>query len=142
MLHLQDLVKQSERTAMVMLNERLPLFFNAPCNLEVTYHVDSKDDYFLINLKVHGELNLICQRCMQEFQYPYDNSTEVAVCRNDKRAEELLEFYECIVAPTLQVSLEELIIDEMHLYAPQFHPDMNDCGSEINQILSSKYDTY
>ena len=135
MFYLQEMAKQGQRSKSVTLSERLPDFITSPCNLQVSYHVEEKDGIYLIHLHVMGMLSLQCQRCLDEFNYHYDNNTVIAVCRDDARAEQLLEHYECIVAPDLQVSLDDLVIDELHLYAPQFHPDVNDCKSEINQFL-------
>ncbi len=142
MLHLQDLTKQGQHTKSLVLNERLPNFLSAPCELTVTYHVEYKDKFYLIHLNVSGDLNIFCQRCMQEFTFHYDNKTELAVCRNDERAEQLLEHYECIVSETGQVSLEDMVIDELHLYVPIFHPQITDCDTEINEILNTKNETY
>jgi uncharacterized protein len=136
MLYLQELAKQGQQSKTVTLTERVPHFIATPCELNVNYHVETREDFYLINLEVRGELTLLCQRCMDDFNYSYENNTIIAVCRDDARAEQLLERYECIVASNLQVSLEDLIIDELHLYAPQFHPEIEDCGNEINQFLT------
>jgi uncharacterized protein len=138
MLHLQDLAKQEQHTKEITLKERLPQFVTVPCTLNVRYHVEAKDDYYLIHLHVEGALHLQCQRCLDEFDYHYDNNTLIAACKSDERAEELLEHYECIVSPTFQITLDDLIIDELHLYAPQFHPELTDCSSAITQFLTGK----
>ncbi len=142
MLHLPELVKQGQHVKLLTVNERLPVFLIAPCQLTVSYHVEAKDDYYLIHLKVSGNVTSVCQRCMQEFPTSYENHTIIAVCRSDERAEQLLELYECIVSSNWQVDLGELVVDELHLYAPQFHPDINDCDSEINQFLTGKNESY
>lgn len=142
MLHLQELVKQDQQTQVVVVNDRLPDFLGAPCQLEVNYRVEMEDDFYLIHLRTTGVLQIICQRCMDGFPFSYDNETTIAVCRNDERAEQLLERYECIVSSTWSVDLLELIVDELHLYAPLFHPENNDCGSEINKILTGKMESY
>ena len=138
MLHLQELAKQGQQIETVTINERLPGFLHTPCELKVTYQVEAEDNFYLMHLRTIGELNILCQRCMQEFNFLYDNQTLIAVCRSDERAEQLLELYECIVSTNWQVDLLELIIDELHLYAPQVHPEIDDCDSEINKILTGK----
>lgn len=142
MLHLQDLVKQAPQSKKVTINERLPDYIIGPCHLDVQYYVEAKDDFYLIHLSVAGELVISCQRCMEEFNFSYDNQTVIAACRSDDRAEQLLEHYECIVTPNWQVELNDLIIDELYLYVPLFHPEIGDCDSEINQILTGKNETY
>lgn len=142
MLHLQEVVKQGQQIRTVILRDRLPNFLAAPCQLHVEYQVEAKEDLYIIYLHVEGELHIQCQRCLDEFNFPYDNKTVVAVCRNDERAEQVLEHYECIVSENLQVSLEDVLIDELHLYAPQFHSEISDCSSEINQFLTGKSESY
>jgi uncharacterized protein len=138
MLHLSEIAKQGQQTRVVRVEERLPVFLTSPCHMNVTFHIEAKDDFYLIYLKAAGNLNIVCQRCMQEFCFPYDNETIIAVCRSDERAEQLLAQYECIVSSNGSLDLNDLVIDELHLYAPQFHPDLADCGDEINQILTTK----
>lgn len=136
MLNLQEMVKQGQQTITITLTERLPSFINSSCQLNVTYRVESVNDFYLIHLHVQGLLPIYCQRCLDQFNFAYDNTTKVAVCRTEDRAEQILPEYECFVAANFQVSLEELLIDELHLYAPQFHPAISDCNAEINQILT------
>lgn len=142
MFHIQEMVKYGQQTKTVTVSERLPHFITVPCTLEVSYWVEAIEDFYLIHLHVHGALQLQCQRCLDEFNYAYDNNTTIAICRDEERAEKLLEQYECIVSPIFQVDLDDLIIDELHLYAPQFHPEITDCRSEINQFLTEKNDSY
>ena len=142
MLHLHNLAKQGEFSKVLTINERLPSFLPAPCNLDVNYKVELKDKYFLVRLNVVADLTIACQRCMNDFVFHYDNETEIAVCRNDERAEQLLEQYECIVAANDQVELEDLVIDELHLYVPIFHPVIDDCDNEVNRFLTEKNETY
>ena len=120
MLHLPELAKQGQQTKVIIIEERLPGFLIPPCHLNATFYTEPKDDFYLIYLMVTGALNIICQRCMQEFCLPYNNETNIAVCPNDERAEQILPHYECIVSSNWYVDLNELIIDELHLYAPQY----------------------
>ena len=138
MLNLQEEVNQGQKAKTITLNERLPAFLTAPCHLNITYQVESKDNYYLMHVHVQGLLNLQCQRCLDEYNFPYDNNTVIAVCRDDERAEQLLENYECVVSANFQISLEDLVTDELHLYVPPFHPEINECSSEINKFLAGK----
>lgn len=142
MLRLNDLAKQQSQTHHLVVSDDLPVSLKGPCALDVSYRVEAQNDIYLIHLRVVGDLTAICQRCMHEYPLSYDNQTVIAVCRSDARAEELLEEYECIVASNWQVSLDELIHDELHLYVPEFHPDFNACDDEINQFLTEKNESY
>ena len=41
----------------------------------LTYQVEAKEDLYIIYLHVEGELHIQCQRCLDEFNFPYDNKT-------------------------------------------------------------------
>lgn len=138
MLHLQELSKQGEQSEVVTIDSRLPQSIAGSCQLHVTYSLTTEDDYFLLRMHVVGTLQCVCQRCLQEYSYDYDNITVLAICRSEDRAEELLDQYETIVVSHNQVKLSELITDELHLYVPEFHPDLQDCCGEVMQILSEK----
>ncbi len=142
MLYLQELAKQGLQSKQIKLDERLPSFLVAPCDLIINYKTEPKEDFYLIHIEVSGELTIICQRCLNEFKLQYNNPTTIAVARNDARAEQLLEHYECIVSPNFQVSIDDLVIDELHLYVPQFHEETKDCSEEINQFLTEKTESY
>lgn len=142
MLYLQELAKHGSQNQQLTLKERLPSFLASPCHVNVTFQVEPKEDFYLINLEVSGELVVTCQRCMNEFNLMYNNPTTIAVTRNDERAEQLLEHYECIVSMNYQVNLDDLIIDELHLYVPQFHEETKDCDGDVNQILTEKTESY
>lgn len=142
MLYLQELSKQGLQKQTITLSERLPKFLMGPCQLETGYEVKALEDFYLIHLHVKGLLSLQCQRCLDEFDFPYDNQTVIAVCHNDERAEQILDRYESVVSSNYQLSLEEVLIDELHLYLPQFHLKTSDCSSEINQILAGKNEFY
>lgn len=140
MLYLHDLAKQNQQVQTVSLNERLPSFIIPPCSVQIAYSVQAEHDFYLLQLHVQGKLHSVCQRCLGEFDSHYDNSTQIAVCSTDARAEKLLEHYECIVAPNMKIDLYELVTDELHLYALQFHPDSKDCDSAAQAILKGEAD--
>lgn len=142
MLYLQELAKQGVQQEQLTVAERLPHFIVAPCQLEVVYNVEAKEDFYLIHLKVQGALTCICQRCLHEVQLSYENPTTIAVARNDERAEQLLGQYECVVSSNWQVNLDDLVADDLHLYAPQFHLETKDCDQEINEFLIRNEESY
>ncbi len=137
MLSLREL-GQEKSTREFLIRERLPSFLTSPCHLSVDYYAEKRDQVFLLHLQLCGELTVICQRCMEEFPYHYEQKIVLAVCRDEERAEQLMEHYETVVAQEDVVNLEELVVDELHLSAPQFHQEMSDCGHDVNQILVRK----
>lgn len=136
MLNLHDLVKQDAQNKIFTLSDRLPHYLSSPCEVTARYQATIEDNFYLLELQVSGAFTVTCQRCMEDYNLPYDNMTKLAICRTDERAEQLLEHYECVVSNNGFIELEELIIDELHLYIPHFHPEISDCSSEVNQFLT------
>lgn len=136
MLYLYELSGLPPRTETLLISEYRPGFLPHPSEVEATYEVEDKIDYFLIRLSVRGDLIVLCQRCMQEFTLAYDNSTVIAVCPTEERAERIQAQYDCIVANKGTVVLEDIVRDDLHLYLPPSHPDSNDCDKEALQNLT------
>jgi len=118
------------------LTERLPSRIAAPAILDCSFSIEPRDRYYLFTLEVKGEICLTCQRCMQEFNEFYLNKTILAISNSDEQGEKLMESYEFIVATNNQIDLDELVTDELILYTPEFHADINDCDHEIDQFFS------
>lgn len=141
MLDLQELSKLDEQHKKVVLDERLPSFLKSPCEIDTSYKADFIEDFYLLHLSVKGNLKIICQRCLEDFNFEYNNQLNLAICPSEERAQELFEHYESIVSVNKKVNLQELIIDELHLYVPVFHPEIQDCNEEITQLLTGKADS-
>jgi uncharacterized protein len=129
--------KARQQNTTVELKERLPAHIVLPCQVACQFVVKSFYRYYLITLKADSILTLICQRCLKEFTYHYRNQTELAVCDSDKMAEQLMDQYECIVSPNELVDLNELLTDELHLYGPEFHPQVSDCNNEVSRFINT-----
>lgn len=131
-LNLKELVNKPEKgTSTIEIKERLPFHIEHPCTVQVTYSVESIDDFYLIHLNTEASLRITCLRCMQAGVIPYQNTSAIAVCSNDARAEQLLADYECLVSPSFLIDLTETLTDELHLYSPQFHLDYRECGVDF-----------
>lgn len=136
MLRLHELAKQGQHSKKIVITECLPFFLQSPCEVQATYLAEATEDYYVLQMRVAGDVTVICQRCAHEFKLNYDNATTLAVCKTEARAEQLQEMFECIVSADGLVDLDDLIRDDLHLYAPQSHPDSNDCDKEVIQILT------
>jgi len=124
--------KQVKSEHIVMhINDRLPVFIHSPCELACEFKVEAHRNYYLLVLNVKGELNLTCQRCMEDFQYAYHNQSQLAVCVSDEVAETLMSSYECILSDENEVNLVDIITDELHLYCPERHEDLTMCHALI-----------
>lgn len=138
---LKTLSRQNNpETVAIKLQERLPEHIVGPCDLSCTFQVEHYDSYFLLTLHVNGILTVICQRCLQSFQYNYENESKVAICVNDATAEMLMEQFECIVASDSQVDLMDILTDELYLFTTEKHPNIADCDAKISQLISNEDD--
>lgn len=120
------------------INQRLPSYLKPPCILQCQYHVEKRDNYYLLTLNVSGELTVTCQRCLQEFTYPYSNETQIAICSSEQQADELMAYYECLVSAIPEVDIDELVTDELHLYVPESHSDTTLCDPTIAAFIATK----
>lgn len=121
----------------VTLSERLPLHIVSDCELCCDYFVKQTPDYTLLTLDVTGILPICCMRCCEIFQFNYENHTEIALCRDEETAESWMDTYDCIVYNQDEVDLIPILTDELHLYAPEKHPNPIDCHSKIQFPLEN-----
>ncbi len=108
----------------ITIQERLPRHVESVGPLTCQYQLESVDQYYLLTLRVSGELDIVCQRCAGLFRHEHVNETNLAVCANDTIAERLMEHFECIVACNNQIDLVEIVTDDLHLFLPEKHIDM------------------
>lgn len=135
---LQTAAKHGLNTSIkLMIEERLPLHVASPCNLNCEYSVENLGDYYILNLKVEGLIPINCQRCLDEFKYQYDNSTRLAVCRDEETAEKLMNSYECIVVQGHFVDMTSIVTDELHLYSIDRHLNEADCDVGVSGIIET-----
>jgi uncharacterized protein len=115
----------------ITVSERLPYHIVSDCTLNCDYFVRAFADYYVLTLEVSGIIPIHCLRCLEVFKYNYSNHTELALCRDEAMAENLMESYECIVCNQDEADLACILTDELHLYVPEKHPDLIDCNHEI-----------
>jgi uncharacterized protein len=117
------------------LTARLPAHISKVNPVVCEYEVTAQDNYYLVRMKVNGELELLCQRCLQNFSYPYQSEMEIAVCESDSMAEKLLERFETIVERSFIIDLEEIVTDELYLSVPERHVNEEDCDKEVSKYI-------
>jgi uncharacterized protein len=117
------------------LSERLPSHIISDCTLDCHYVVQRLPDYYILSLDVSGSITIQCQRCLASFDYAYVNHTEIVVCRDEQTAEIMMDKYECVVSPTLEVDLAAIVTDELHLYAPEKHSELIECTGDFDSSL-------
>lgn len=137
-INLRKAANQGPQTLTLTLNERLPSYIQPPVGMACTYTIEARDNYYLVDLTVSGEVTVTCQRCLKPFIYHYTNPITIAVCGSETVAEKLLTAYESIVATDNQIDLNNVIIDELHLSCPESHEDSADCDPEIAAYIHAE----
>ncbi len=136
---LKTLAKQAEPSQMTLtLSERLPSFIHAPCLMACEFQVDKRSNYYHLSLSVHGKATVICQRCLAEFEYEYDQESQLALCLDDQVAEKMMSSMDCIVHPEDDLDLVSIVTDELHLFCPEKHEDPHDCDDATRRYLQSQ----
>ncbi len=118
---------------MLHIQHRLPYFILTPCDLSCHFQVMAHGNYDLLSTEVGGKLQIICQRCLEPFEYAYHHVNELVICRTDAEAARYMTSFDCIVSQTGEVDLLEIITDELHLCGHEKHEDMALC----QQVLAS-----
>ena len=116
-----------EQQHRVVLTDRLPFFIEAPCEIACHYRLQQEKGYYLLFMEISGQLASVCQRCLARFVDTYTHSAIIALCDTEEIAANLMSEYECVVATNGKVDLDDLILDELHLSAPQKHLDPTQC---------------
>lgn len=114
----------------LVINERVPFYVKKVDIESVYYTVQRFKEYYLLTLEVNAELKIECQRCMHDFDYKYNNVNNLAVCRSDEIAEKLMSEHEPLVSPTNEIDLVEIITDDLHLFCPEIHDNLDECIGE------------
>ena len=131
-------LKPSEQRQDILLEQRLPVFIKVPCQVACHYQLQKEAGYFLLHMQVRGVLTIVCQRCLGEFIHDYSNATVIALCFLEETADKLMSAYECSVIENGEVDLNDLVLDELHLYAPQKHADVSHCCPLATNYLGIK----
>ncbi|RUQ81885.1 YceD family protein [Legionella septentrionalis] len=133
---LKTLAKEANAQSFaIRLDHRLPPHVDGVCQLVCDIQVEERNDYYLLSLQARGDVRIICQRCLTAFPFLYENQTQIAICSQDEIAERLMEQYECIVLPGSQVDLTEILIDDLYLFTPEKHENLEDCDVETRSFI-------
>ena len=98
----------------------------------VSGHVHfSRDSGFAVaELKMSGTATLQCQRCMESMVVPVDTGTRVALLSSEADAGRAPDDLEPVLAPGGQISVADLVEEELMLYLPIVprHEGESECG--------------
>ncbi len=92
--------------------------------------VDEQGIYFVVG-RVHGALEVICQRCLGPLRLPFDLTARQGLARTEAEADRLPEGYEPLLVPASGLVLADWVEDELLLALPQFprHDDLRECAA-------------
>ena len=121
----------------ILLDERLPAYINKPVNIQFDYEIEHLPDYYLLKLEEQANIELICQRCSDIWQYDYSNTHEIAVFNNDKNVEIYASSLDVIVCPDLILDIKEILLDNMHLFVPEKHEYVDQCNQDQLKLFSN-----
>ncbi|MFY7698074.1 MAG: YceD family protein [Legionella sp.] len=123
----------------IKLSQRLPPHVLAASDVTCSYSIESKDRYYLLEIHAQGNVDILCQRCLQSFSYGYNTTHAFAVCESDDYAHDLMNQYDPIVTANFQVDLVDVLTDNLYLFIPEKHTDITDCGSDVTSLIGQKY---
>lgn len=119
----------------VVMDERMPAHIAHAFELKCQFDVESKGDFYLLKIIEDASLPIICQRCSQEFQQDYHLETELAVCPNEQIAEKYQSLYDVIVAQDYLIDLKDILIDNLYLFSPQSHENIENCDQTQLKLM-------
>lgn len=128
---LKTYVKQATPTqTTITVHERLPTWIESPCIIECTFQVTPGRGYYLLNLTMDATLHITCQRCLSTVDYHHHHHTELALCFKEEKADQLMALYDCMVIDQDELKLEDILADELHLFAPEIPHELDVCHVE------------
>jgi uncharacterized protein len=85
--------------------------------------------------QIKTEVTLICQRCMNEMQFPIELELHLAFVRSEAEMDRLPEAYEASLVEEAPVMLSDIIEDEILLVLPAIprHPDES-CAEGLDNL--------
>jgi uncharacterized protein len=114
----------------ITLNNRLPSWVQSPCQINCTIKITSCGNFYLLNLTMDAVLHITCQRCLSTVHSPFHHTTELALCFNEEKANDLMTMYDTVVVESDELNLDDLLTDELHLFAPEIPHEIEVCHIE------------
>jgi uncharacterized protein len=91
-------------------------------------------------VEVSGSVPLVCQRCLGLMSWPIDGAAQVALIPAESQADEVPEHLEPVWAPGGQISLRDLVEEELLLGLPivPLHEDTSVCVPTAVPVASDE----
>lgn len=138
-INLKDIFRQGgTQQVFAEIKTRLPAHINGPCRLTCVIEVTEYEGDYLLKLSVDGELTIICQRCLEPFSTHYHHEAQFAIGSQTGGADRPEGPFERMIAKPHQIDLIEILTDDLHLFTPEKHADLEQCDDEMKQFLQGK----
>ena len=117
------------------LDERLPSWIEAPCELNVVLTVTENADHFNLKFRVTGTLLICCQRCLTRVEYAYQHDNALIVLRSEATLARYSLAADCVVAASGEIDLCDIVTDELHLYSPEIPHAFEQCDMMHSDLV-------
>ncbi|NBX84093.1 MAG: metal-binding protein [Gammaproteobacteria bacterium] len=114
----------------VILEDRLPSFVIEPIEMTFSYEVEKEGPLNLLTIHEKAYPKIQCQRCMEECSQPFEHTSQIAICSSDEIAQQYQSSYDLIVASDFILEINDILIDDLHLYLPNFHKKIDQCHAK------------
>jgi uncharacterized metal-binding protein YceD (DUF177 family) len=124
----------------VCLNERLPAYVHGPVSMDFSFSVTDRGEYYLLNLSETANIELICQRCGDVWQYHHQQHYEFAVCSSEEIAEKYQSLYDPLVAENGMLDFLTILTDNMYLFLPVNHENLDCCNQDQLKLIQAHFE--
>jgi uncharacterized protein len=121
----------------VVLDERLPEFVADSFPMNFQYQIEDRGEFYLMKLKEFASVPAHCQRCGERWLCDYQNEVELAICPSEQVAEKYQSLYDVIVVPDLILDIKDVLIDNMHLFLPNKHLEVEKCNQDQLKLMQN-----
>lgn len=119
----------------VLLDERLPYYVTESFLMNFQYQIENRGEFYLIKLKEFASIPVQCQRCAEIWFFDYQNEVELAICPSEQVAEKYQSVHDVIVVPDLILDIKDVLIDNMHLFLPNKHLEVDKCNQDQLKLM-------
>jgi uncharacterized protein len=114
----------------VILDERLPSYVLEPMEMTFSYEIEKEGPLYLLTIHEKANPKIQCQRCMEECTQLFEHTSKIAICGSDEIAQQYQSTHDLIVASDFIIEINDILIDDLHLYLPNFHKKIDQCHTK------------
>lgn len=114
-------LKNTKQPQVITLTDQLPQQIQAPCTLQCCWTLTPQDNALHLTLKVEGTLQILCQRCCEMFEHHFQQENTLILFETEAALKLANKAQDTLLIDELPDQLEALLMDELHLYAPEKH---------------------